>query len=178
MDIQLWELTWTGVPSCKTHSKLRLSAEPRRTRQVKTALCGSEFSSVLTLIGEIGANLGGTKINQTNSDGWILFWRRYQSISTNNVEVIFCSLPTTIIVIKNLAWITTIISFIDVVNNQCIPSSNKFRYSIRRYRKILNTIKPNILWRWHSCCFTYQCRCLFFNSTRWCTDYFWCCYRL
>jgi hypothetical protein len=43
-------ITSTGVPSERIHSKLRLSAEPRKTRQVKTARCGGECSSRFTLI--------------------------------------------------------------------------------------------------------------------------------
>lgn len=54
-------LTCTGVPSVRSHSKLRLSAEPRRTRQVKTARCGGEFSSRFIFISGIGERRGGTE---------------------------------------------------------------------------------------------------------------------
>lgn len=53
-------LTCTGVPSVRSHSKLRLSAEPRRTRQVKPARCGGELSSRLIFISGIGERRGGT----------------------------------------------------------------------------------------------------------------------
>jgi hypothetical protein len=46
---------------------VRLSAEPRNTRHVKTALCGGEFSSRLIFICGIGARRGGTINNQTKS---------------------------------------------------------------------------------------------------------------
>jgi hypothetical protein len=53
--------TCTGVPSVRSHSKLRLSAEPRKTRQVKTARCGGVFSSKFIFICGIGESRGGTK---------------------------------------------------------------------------------------------------------------------
>lgn len=58
----LFCLTWTGEPSLRSHSSDKLSDDPRKTRQVKTARCGGVFSSRLIFTGGIGARRGGTKI--------------------------------------------------------------------------------------------------------------------
>ena len=90
--------TCTGDPSVRSHSSDRLSDDPRKTRQVKTARCGGVFSSKLIFTGGIGARRGGTRrISRQLTVDFSSFQR-----FTNDIEHIFRSLSTSIIIIEYL----------------------------------------------------------------------------